>query len=130
MDAYKDKRAYSGTNTTIINLKVDGNDKSGSTIDIKSRVNFENIEIYDVIHDNANGMAFWCMTNQVCMVNWYLTMSTYIILLVLIATVLRGYPQNGSWLFGKRTGNTLHSTQIVYKNSDLYGILGRGRRGN
>jgi hypothetical protein len=53
---YIDKRDYSNSLTTIRNLKVDGNDKSGSTIDIKSRVNFENIEIYDVIHDNANGI--------------------------------------------------------------------------
>ncbi|WP_299534721.1 Ig-like domain-containing protein [Ulvibacterium sp.] len=51
-----DKREYSNSLTTIRNLKIDGNDKSGSTIDIKSRVHFENIEIYDVIHDNANGI--------------------------------------------------------------------------
>lgn len=53
-----DKRAYSNSLTTLKNLVIDGNDKGGSVVNIKSRVHFENVEIKDVIYDNANGIRF------------------------------------------------------------------------
>ncbi|WP_343486587.1 hypothetical protein [Allomuricauda sp. d1] len=125
-----DKRNYNNSLTTIRNLKVDGNDKSGSTIDIKSRVHFENIEIYDVIHDNANGIRMLV----------YNVPGVYGQSVFDNVNIHNLESLNSDGSSGNNPGmvhgflvsaqeTPSQTTQIVYKNSELYELWGEDAGG-
>ncbi|MDE3743502.1 Ig-like domain-containing protein [Maribacter polysaccharolyticus] len=54
-----DKSSYSGTNTSISNLEVDGNELSGSLVYIESRVKFTNVSVYDALTNGGSVRGIW-----------------------------------------------------------------------
>ncbi len=125
-----DKRNYGNSLTTIANLKVNGNNKSGSLIDIKSRVHFTNVELYNVIHDNANGIRMLVYDkagvygqSQFNNVNIH----------NLVSNNSNGSSGNnpgmvhGFLVSAQETPKQY--TQIVYKNSELYELWGEDAGG-
>ncbi|WP_425236736.1 Ig-like domain-containing protein [Ulvibacterium sp.] len=125
-----DKREYSNSLTTIRNLKIDGNDKSGSTIDIKSRVHFENIEIYDVIHDNANGIRMLIYDEPGIYGQSVFDNVDIHDLVSLNSNGSSG--DNPGMVHGflvSAQDTPSQSTQIVYKNSELFRLWGEDAGG-
>ncbi len=125
-----DKRNYSNTLTTITNLNIDGNDKGGSVVDIKSRVNFENIDIYDVIYDNANGIRLMV----------YDVPGVYGQSIFDNVNIFKLRSNNSDGSSGNNPGmvhgflvsaqdTPTQDTQIVYKNSSLYELWGEDAGG-
>lgn len=53
---YVNKRNYANTLTVIKNAKLDGRNKNVHGIDVWSRVHFENLDIYDMKIEGANGV--------------------------------------------------------------------------
>ena len=125
-----DKRGYANSLTTIKNLNIDGNDKGGSVVDIKSRVNFENIDIYDVIYDNANGIRLLV----------YDVLGIYGQSIFDDVNIYKLRSNNSDGSSGNNPGmvhgflvsaqdTPTQDTQIVYKNSSLYELWGEDAGG-
>ncbi|MDO6605154.1 Ig-like domain-containing protein [Arenibacter palladensis] len=125
-----DKRAYANSLTTIKNLDVDGNHKGGKVIDIKSRVNFQNIEIFDVISDNANGIRI-LIYDDPGMYGQSVFDNVDIHNLESVNSNGRSGDNpgmvHGFLVSAQETPSK--TTQIVYKNSELYELWGEDAGG-
>lgn len=125
-----DKRSFGNSLTTISNLKVDGNDKSGSLVDIKSRVHFTNMELFNVIHDNANGIRM-LVFNKAGVYGQSVFNNVNIHNLVSVNS--NGSSGNnpgmvhGFLVSAQETPS--QTTQIVYLNSELYELWGEDAGG-
>ena len=120
-----DKRKYGNTLTTIRNLILDGNDKGGSGIDIASRVHLQNVEIKDIIHNNANGIRSLIYNLPGCYGQWVFDN----------VDIHDLEPVGNDGNYGNDLGAAhgwiasvqqipSQTTQIVYKNSSLHSIWG------
>ena len=125
-----DKRNYGNSLTTIKNLKLDGNNNGGSGIDVASRVNFENIEIYDIIHNGANGIRV-LVYDDPGIYGQYIFDNVDIHNLESVNNDGKAGNDpgmvHGFLVSAQETPS--QTTQIVYINSDLYELLGEDAGG-
>lgn len=129
-----DKSSFAGTNTSISNLDLDGNELNGSLLYIESRTQLTNVKVYDAINNVASGGIrgiYISIKNEPGVSGEWVFDNVNIDWIASNATKTGGITTGGS---GYATGIHIHwpvtvtnGIQFVYKNSTLsnsYGIEG------
>ncbi len=124
------KRNYANTLTTITDLILDGNNQGGSGVDVDCRVHMTNVEIKDINYNGANGVRILTYDDPgIYGQSVYDNVDIH---------NLETVSNNGS--AGDDIGmvhgflvsaqeEPSQTTQIVYKNSDLYELWGEDAGG-
>ena len=122
---YIDKKSYAGTNTTISNLEIDGNQLSGSLVRARSKIQFSNMDLHDAWQTTGSSgiIGIYCEIYDGAGVEgqWVLDDVNFDYIQSLTATGVIGTDSYGSArslqiIFQEKVTN---GVQIVYKNSTL-----------